>query len=106
MEMEDKFIISNCFDSHVHLQATGQVGLGLQLQNLTSAEEIKDISILDDYFSGDWLIGFGWNNYFWKEKNLPTKKILDKVFPDIPVLFSRVDGHASWLNSKALEIVG
>lgn len=106
MEMEDKLIITNCFDSHVHLLATGQVSLGLHLHHLTSAEDIQNIPLLDDYYCGEWLIGFGWNHYNWKDQNLPNKAILDRIFPETPVLLSRVDGHASWLNSKALDLVG
>jgi hypothetical protein len=32
--------------------------------------------------------------------------VLDGLFPDRPVLLRRVDGHAGWANSKALELAG
>ncbi|MGM0474856.1 MAG: amidohydrolase, partial [Bacteroidota bacterium] len=32
--------------------------------------------------------------------------MLDKHFPDTPVLLRRIDGHAAWVNSKALELAG
>lgn len=82
--------------------ATGQVSLGLGLQDLKSQDDIKNKIIKTEYFQGHWLVGFGWNQHQWLSTELPTKKILDDLFPDTPVFLSRVDGHASWVNSKAL----
>lgn len=96
------FEIKNCYDSHTHFVATGQVSLGLKLQDLTSSEDIKNKIIKPEHFQGHWLVGFGWDHNQWVDSSLPTKEILDRIFPDTPVLFSRVDGHASWVNSRAL----
>jgi predicted amidohydrolase YtcJ len=42
----------------------------------------------------------------WEVKEFPDKHLLDSLFPDRPVFLIRVDGHAAWVNSKALEIAG
>lgn len=94
--------ISNCYDSHTHYLATGQIASGLQLNKLASAEAIADVEIQSNYFRGDWLTGFGWDQNKWTNPQFPSNKILDQYFPDHPVLLSRVDGHASWVNSLAL----
>lgn len=88
--------IHNCYDSHTHFSATGQVALGLQLQSLSSAAAIDELRILPEYYRGHWITGFGWDQI-----EFPNEKILDQVFPETPVLFSRADGHTSWINSKA-----
>lgn len=88
--------IHNCYDSHTHFSATGQVALGLQLQSLNSAEAIGELRILPEYYRGHWITGFGWDQI-----EFPNEKILDQFFPKTPVLLSRVDGHTSWINSKA-----
>jgi predicted amidohydrolase YtcJ len=36
------------------------------------------------------------------KKEFPSKAILDKYFPNIPVVLNRVDGHAIIVISKAL----
>nr|NQU89354.1 amidohydrolase [Bacteroidota bacterium] len=36
----------------------------------------------------------------------PTKERLDELFPDNPVMLTRIDGHAALVNSKAFEIAG
>ncbi len=82
--------------------ATGQTSLGLHLQDLKSALDIKNKIIKPEYFQGHWINGFGWDQYLWSNSALPTKENLDSVFPDTPVFLSRVDGHASWINSAAI----
>lgn len=94
--------IKNCYDSHTHFWATGQVAEGLQLNHLKSVEDIKNLKITENHYRGNWIFGFGWNQNNWPKNKFPDKKILDEVFGTTPVFFSRVDGHASWVNSQAL----
>src|SRR5438552_3156350 len=98
--------IPRCYDSHTHLLATGMMQKGLSLFHLKSADEVAQLKIELHHFRGDWLVGFGWDQNKWPDRKLPTRQILDQIFPDFPVAFSRADGHATWLNSKALELAG
>jgi predicted amidohydrolase YtcJ len=98
--------IPRCYDSHQHLLATGILQKGLRLFDLTCPEDVRNLKIEPHHFRGQWLIGFGWDQSKWADGKWPTKEILDTVFPDFPVAFSRADGHATWLNSKAMEIAG
>ncbi len=98
--------IPRLYDSHSHFLGTGQIRLGLSLFNLKSAEDIKNIPLRPDYFRGDWLVGFGWDQNNWTNQTLPHRSILDQIFPHHPVFLSRVDGHSSWLNSRALAALG
>lgn len=99
--MTEKII--NCYDSHTHFWATGQVAEGLKLFDLKSAEDISNLQINKNHYRSNWLVGFGWNHNNWPLAQFPDKHLLDKVFPDTPVFFSRVDGHTSWINSKAIS---
>lgn len=98
-------VITNCFDSHTHFLATGQVALELSLRDLKSADDVKNLKIEKHHYRGEWLVGFGWNHHNWASQELPNKSQLDQIFPDTPVFFSRVDGHSSWINSKAIELL-
>lgn len=98
--------IPKCYDSHVHLMATGMMQSGLSLFHLKNPEEIKNLKIEKHHFRGEWLVGFGWDQENWTDKNFPTSLELDRVFSDFPVAFVRKDGHAVWLNSIAIKIVG
>lgn len=98
--MKEKII--NCYDSHTHFWATGQVAEGLKLNHLKNENEIRTLEIKKNHYRADWIVGFGWNQNNWPDKKFPDKKILDEVFAHTPVFFSRVDGHASWINSQAI----
>ncbi len=92
----------NLYDSHVHFLSVGMLASGLKLQAANSVLGLKKIQIKNEYFMSEWLYGFGWNENNWVDEK-PHRKLLDEVFPDFPVFFSRVDGHSSWLNSMALH---
>ncbi|MFN6263084.1 MAG: amidohydrolase, partial [Chromatiaceae bacterium] len=53
-----------------------------------------------------WILGRGWNQVLWPSQQFPGKQLLDEVIKDKPVWLSRVDGHAGWANSKALQLAG
>lgn len=95
--------IISCYDSHTHFWATGQVAEGLKLNHLRSVDEIKTIEIKRNHYRSNWIVGFGWNHNNWPESKLPNKKILDESFVGTPVFLTRVDGHASWINSQAIS---
>ena len=50
------------------------------------------------------LVG-GWNQVLW-EQDFPTAADLDRIIPDRPVYLTRVDGHAAWVNTAALQAGG
>src|SRR5690606_9281357 len=53
---------------------------------------------------GAWLIGRGWDQNDWPQKDFPTAADLDAAFPDRPVWLERIDGHASWANTRAMAL--
>lgn len=86
--------------------ATGILQSGLRLFELNCAIDVAKLKIEPQHFRGKWLTGFGWDQSKWPDQKFPNKEILDAIFPDFPVALSRADGHATWLNSKALAEVG
>ena len=98
--------IQRCYDSHTHLLATGQMHSMLQLKSLQTPQNFSGILLQDEFFRGDWLIGFGWDQHQFPRQEFPTRQQLDSRFPDTPVAFSRIDGHALWVNTKALQLCG
>jgi len=59
-----------------------------------------------EIFQHGWVQGRGWNQVQWPNKEFPTAQSLDKFFPNTPVWLRRVDGHAGWANTKAMELAG
>ncbi|HAG14903.1 MAG TPA: amidohydrolase [Bacteroidales bacterium] len=108
IDLVGKFVYPGFIDAHAHF--TGY-GLGIQteapLYETQSEEEI--LALLDGFQKerqNAWILGRGWDQNDWESKSFPTKEGLDKLFPNVPVYLTRIDGHAAWVNSKALELAG
>ncbi|HET9599437.1 MAG TPA: amidohydrolase [Anaeromyxobacteraceae bacterium] len=56
--------------------------------------------------TGAWVRGRGWDQHRWPGGALPDRALLDAAVPDHPVLLERVDGHAAWVNARALALAG
>jgi predicted amidohydrolase YtcJ len=101
------YIYPGFIDAHCHFY---RYGLGLQTADLvgtTSWEAILDSLVQFHASQPDgWLIGRGWDQNDWPTQNFPTNEALNRLFPDRPVLLSRIDGHAAIANAKALELAG
>ncbi len=94
-------------DSHCHLLSLGLKQFEVDLKGTRSFEEI--IIKLKNYSSNKKLSvlrGSGWDQNDWDVKDLPNKDSLDILFPNIPVVLSRIDGHAMLVNQKALDMAG
>src|ERR1700744_1089393 len=94
-------------DAHAHFY---RYGLGLQQADLRNAHSWQDIVDTVNSFAKQnidgWVIGYGWDQNLWKNKQFPNKAKLDSLFPVRPVLLSRIDGHAAIANQAALNIAG
>lgn len=53
-----------------------------------------------------WIKAYGYDKFNLREKRHPTRWDLDKAAPDTPVRLDHRSGHATVLNSRALEILG
>jgi len=105
IDAEGKAIYPGFYDAHAHLFDEAELMDQVDLNGADSFEEV--IQRVKSYQQKNpnktWLIGGGWDQNRWKDKSFPTKELLDKAFPDIPVYLIRVDYHAAVVNSKALE---
>ncbi len=102
-----KFILPGLTDAHAHVYNQGFLAVSLNLLGATSVEAA--VERIDDYASGrstGWILGRGWNQVLWPVKEFPRAADIDAVVSDRPVWLRRIDGHAGWANSKALEIAG
>ncbi|WP_127124637.1 amidohydrolase [Pseudoflavitalea rhizosphaerae] len=105
LDAKGQFIYPGFIDAHAHFYS---YGLGLQAADLTGTDSWQSIIDTLRSFSTShpdgWLIGRGWDQNDWNEKEFPNNEALNILFPDRPVLLSRIDGHAAIANNKALEM--
>ncbi len=106
-DAQGKTIVPGLIDAHAHLYG---LGLSLQQVNLVGTKSVEEV--LDKLVAFqkknklDFLTGRGWDQNDWEVKEFPDKSLLDELFPNTPVALTRIDGHALWVNSKALELAG
>jgi hypothetical protein len=104
IDAKGKTLLPGLIDAHGHV-----IGLGNNLSQLDvrGAKSVDEVTAKLKEFAKDkegWIIGRGWNQELWSNTRFPSAADLDKAVNDRPVILSRVDGHAIWVNSKALEL--
>ncbi len=108
IDLEGKTVVPGFIDSHAHLLSLGFARLTLDLSGVASTAEIAERvrrQVLRSQ-TGQWIRGRGWDQNLWPTKSFPTHRVLDAVAPEHPVYLERVDGHAIWVNARAMEIAG
>ena len=107
-DLEGRRVLPGLIDSHAHFTSLGLMDNILDLTNAASAEEVAGIvkQAAGKFSRDQWIVGRGWDQNEWEEKKFPDRKILDAVESSRPVFLERVDGHAVWVNTKALELAG
>ncbi|MBR5901546.1 amidohydrolase [bacterium] len=111
-DLKGAFVCAGFNDSHLHLLGFGSTLAQAPLQDHTgSLEEV--LACLSFFLHArregeeGWLVGRGWNQDLFKgEKAMPSRRDLDKVSRDIPIVITRVCGHMCVVNSRALELLG
>lgn len=104
IDANGKTLLPGLIDAHGHVIGLGENLSQLDVRGAKSVDEIT--AKLNEFAKGKegWIIGRGWNQELWSDTRFPTAADLDKVVSDRPVILSRVDSHAIWVNSKALEL--
>ncbi|WP_201276917.1 amidohydrolase [Microbulbifer sp. ALW1] len=117
IDLAGKALIPGFVDSHGH---AWMIGFQSMTANLLpppdgTGKDIESlITLLNDWAKNNkkaidqigWIVGFGYDNSQLTEQRHPTRRDLDKVSRDIPILIIHQSGHLGVANSKALEIAG
>lgn len=106
----NRFIYPGFIDAHAHFLAYSSSLQTVDLTGTSSWEECLDriSSFLKDHqtSAGKWIVGNGWDQNDWSNKEFPDNNELNNRYPDNPVVLQRVDGHAVIANKKALDLAG
>ena len=106
IDAQGKFLYPGFIDAHAHFVGYGKSLFEVQLYDSKSWNEvIERVKLFAEKNSNEqWIIGRGWDQNKFPDKQFPTNELLNKLFPDKPVLLTRIDGHAAIVNAKALEL--
>ena len=107
-DMKGQIIVPGMIDAHLHVMGIGFGALTLDLSQTRSLEEALALiaQFANENPGRPWILGRGWNQETWGLGRFPTAAELDRAVADRPVFLERVDGHAGWANSLAIEAAG
>ena len=111
-DLKGQFVCAGFNDSHLHLLNLGQSLMSARLAEHTDSlrgmmNYVREFRNSHDYSNGQWLTGRGWNqDYFTDVTRMPSRKDIDDVVNDIPVVLTRACGHSCVVNTRALEVCG
>ncbi len=106
IDLLGKPVYPGFIDAHAHMEGLGAALMNLDVTGARSEDEAASLvaGAVRDTVRGGWIRGRGWDHNRWPSHEFPTRASLDRASPAIPVFLTRVDGHAVWVNTRALEI--
>ena len=108
IDLSGRFVFAGWADAHGHLEGLGEALEIADLRGATTAAEAaaRLARAAASLPAGAWAAGRAWDQNLWPGQNFPDARDLDAAVPDRPAWAERVDGHAVWVNSKALAAAG
>ena len=103
-----RFVLPGLVDAHAHVFGLGFLQVTLNLAGAPSVEDaVRRIgAYAAESPHAGWILGRGWNQELWPVRTFPNASDIDAVVSNRPVWLRRIDGHAGWANSAALEMSG
>ena len=101
-------LIPGLIDAHGHVLNYGLGLLNVDLVGTSSEQQAAErvLSFAEENLELEWIQGRGWNQVLWDSNEFPTAPSLDALLGDRPVWLRRIDGHAGWANTAAMELAG
>ena len=108
IDLKGRMVLPGMQDVHIHPISGGMEANACDLNALNTVDQyvakIKECA--DAHPDDPWIKGGGWSMASFGPGAIASKKLIDAVVADRPVIVASRDGHSSWANSKAIEIAG
>jgi predicted amidohydrolase YtcJ len=100
-------VVPGFIDAHCHFLGLGYNQQAVDLVGTTSFDEVvKRVIDFQNQHQLKYIIGRGWDQNDWEEKEFPNNALLNQLFPNTPIVLTRIDGHAILCNQTALNLGG
>jgi predicted amidohydrolase YtcJ len=97
-------------DAHANFLAGGSRLDGVDLSGAETVDEIQARikGWVELHADARWVVGRGWYYQPFQSQpgGLPTRQQLDALVPNRPAQLLSYDGHAAWVNTRALKLAG
>ncbi|HUM00858.1 MAG TPA: amidohydrolase [Thermoanaerobaculia bacterium] len=105
LELKGAVIYPGFVDAHGHLE---ELGLSREILDLRGKSKEQILKLVQDAAAksatGAWIRGWSWDQNLWPGKRFPTAVELTAAAPRNPVVLTRFDGHAVWVNDAVLRL--
>ncbi|MEY9867329.1 putative amidohydrolase YtcJ [Peribacillus sp. B2I2] len=110
VDLAGRSLVPGFIDSHLHITLYGTNKLGVSCKEPT-IESLHDVlkeieKKVNETPIGKWVRAWGFNQTKISENRYPSRKELDLISSNHPIILRRACGHISVVNSKALELAG
>jgi hypothetical protein len=108
IDLENAFVTPNLIDGHTHPATVGMTDWHVQMPDYDNVEDI--LAYISDYLEEHDKEEAPYVYFEYYPSNLfgaagPDKALLDEICDDRPILVRDFSDHASWVNSKFLELL-
>ena len=113
VELGGRALLPGFVDAHGHFPGEGLEAMAANL-NSPPIGEVRTLDELlarlrvraEETSSGEWVVGFGYDDTLLAEKRHPTRVDLDRVSGEHPVAAMHISGHLAAVNSAGLAKLG
>jgi predicted amidohydrolase YtcJ len=106
IDLNGRRVLPGFMDNHAHFIEGGFGLAGVQLRDADTPEEFaRRIGAFAAEHPDEWVLRGTWDHELWGGE-LPRRDWIDSLTPETPVFVTRLDGHMSLANSRALALAG
>ncbi len=108
IDLKGKALLPGFIDTHIHPTLMMLYEIYTDCTNTSTPTELykRLTEVAKDKPSSEWILGVRFDEQFFDEPVLPTRKDLDQVCPDHPLVLLKRDGHSLIANSRAINEAG
>ena len=108
IKLGGRIVFPGFIDSHIHFREAAAAATGISVQRCrTVGDLLGDLRLAAAKTPpGNWMRAFGCDEALMYEKRGPTRAELDAAVPKNPLRLRHQTLHATWLNSRAIALLG
>lgn len=109
IDLGKKLMLPGFIDSHLHMLNYIEFLEQVNLSGAVSLDEVKarlSEGLPQAIEKGRWLAGVSFNQDYWDAPLMPTRKDLDEVSAEVPIVIRRACFNMSVVNTKGMDMLG